>query len=155
MFVRLAFAIATHIDPDILIIDEALSVGDGVFSRRSFDRIMAFKKAGKTIFFCSHSLYQVEALCDHVLWVDGGRIRQAGAPAAVITEYGEFLRNESPVAAGSEMEAGSPEEQASTIAQTPSSALPRITDVRVLVDGITARAHRVMSGQSDVAVQVV
>jgi lipopolysaccharide transport system ATP-binding protein len=95
MFVRLAFSIATHIDPDILIIDEALSVGDGVFARRSFDRIMAFKKAGKTIFFCSHSLYQVEAMCDRVIWLDQGKIKSVGLPAKVITEYDEFLRMES------------------------------------------------------------
>ncbi|EQD78392.1 ABC-type polysaccharide/polyol phosphate transport system, ATPase component, partial [mine drainage metagenome] len=69
MMVRLAFSVATSVDPDILIIDEALSVGDGEFSRRSFDRIMTFKDQGKTILFCSHALYQVDALCNRVIWL--------------------------------------------------------------------------------------
>lgn len=73
MFMRLAFSVATSVDPDILIIDEALSVGDGEFARKSFDRIRSMKEAGKTILFCSHSLYQVEAFCDQVLWLDQGR----------------------------------------------------------------------------------
>ena len=64
MYVRLAFAIATSVEPDILIIDEALSVGDGSFARKSFDRIMALKDAGATIIFCSHSMYHIEAICD-------------------------------------------------------------------------------------------
>jgi lipopolysaccharide transport system ATP-binding protein len=160
MFVRLAFSIATHIDPDILIIDEALSVGDGAFSRRSFDRIMAFKKAGKTIFFCSHSLYQVEALCDYVIWVDEGHIRSAGEPAKVITEYGEFLRMESPLPPGTEMEAGGVDLDAADANGTPAervmhdSDLPRIKAVRVRVDGVEAKVHRVMSGVSDLVVEV-
>ncbi|MDR0780400.1 MAG: ABC transporter ATP-binding protein [Pseudomonadales bacterium] len=157
MFVRLAFSIATHIDPDILIIDEALSVGDGAFSRRSFDRIMAFKKAGKTIFFCSHSLYQVEALCDHVLWIDEGRIRSAGAPAPVITAYGEFLRMESALPPGAEMQANqsaNADEGAATGAAMRDGDLPRITAVRVAVDGHEAKTQRVMSGVSDVVIEI-
>jgi lipopolysaccharide transport system ATP-binding protein len=160
MFVRLAFSIATHIDPDILIIDEALSVGDGAFSRRSFDRIMAFKKAGKTIFFCSHSLYQVEALCDHVLWVDDGHIRSSGAPAEVITEYGEFLRMESPLPPGAEMGAAKTATPGDAEANEPAAQLMRDSDlpyfksVRVLVDGVEAKVHRAMSGVSDLVIEM-
>lgn len=91
MFVRLAFAVATSVDPDILIIDEALSVGDGAFARRSFDRIMGFKKAGKTIIFCSHSLYQVEAICTRVIWMHQGCLMMEGDPASVISAYNAFL----------------------------------------------------------------
>ncbi len=91
MFVRLAFSVATSVDPDILIIDEALSVGDGEFARKSFDRIMGMKKAGKTILFCSHSLYQVEAFCDQVLWLDQGQSVLFGNPQEVIQRYGQFL----------------------------------------------------------------
>jgi len=75
MYVRLAFSVATHVDPDILVIDEALSVGDGHFARKSFDRIMALKARGCTILFCSHSIYQLEALCQQALWLDQGQVK--------------------------------------------------------------------------------
>jgi len=91
MFVRLAFAVATCVEPDILIIDEALSVGDGAFARKSFDRIMQFREAKKTILFCSHSSYQVEKICDRVLWLDNGHIQMDGPPSQVLPAYNEFL----------------------------------------------------------------
>lgn len=91
MFMRLAFAVATCVEPDILLIDEALSVGDGAFARKSFDRIMHFKSTGRTILFCSHSLYQVEAICDRVIWIDRGLVRMDGDPAEVIAVYNSFL----------------------------------------------------------------
>ncbi len=91
MFVRLAFAVATSVEPDILIIDEALSVGDGAFSRKSFDRIMKLKDAGKTILFCSHSMYQVEALCSRAIWMEKGRIRMDGSAAEVTSAYATSL----------------------------------------------------------------
>jgi ABC-type polysaccharide/polyol phosphate transport system ATPase subunit len=75
MYVRLAFSVATSIDPDILVIDEALSVGDGEFARRSFDRIMALKDKGATILFCSHAMYHVQVLCNRALWMEHGRMR--------------------------------------------------------------------------------
>jgi lipopolysaccharide transport system ATP-binding protein len=91
MYVRLAFSIATSVDPDILVIDEALSVGDGSFARKSFDRIIALRDAGKTILFCSHSLYQVEAICDRVIWLDGGQVQVMGEPAKAIVAYNAML----------------------------------------------------------------
>jgi lipopolysaccharide transport system ATP-binding protein len=91
MFVRLAFSVATSVDPDILVVDEALSVGDGAFARKSFERIMTMKAAGKTILFCSHSLYQVEAICSRALWIEGGRLIEDGRPDAVIAHYQRFL----------------------------------------------------------------
>jgi len=151
MFVRLAFSIATHIDPDILIIDEALSVGDGVFARRSFDRIMEFKRAGKTIFFCSHSLYQVEALCDHVIWIDEGRIRQAGNPATVVTDYGQYLRMQSPLQDRPDLNSAAPETDGTVRHE---GDMPSITGIKVCVDGVEAKAHRLMSGKSELTVEV-
>jgi len=91
MYVRLAFSIATSVHPDILIIDEALSVGDGAFARKSFDRILAMRDQGVTIIFCSHSLFQVEALCTRAIWLDAGRVREIGPVAQVTSSYQEHL----------------------------------------------------------------
>jgi lipopolysaccharide transport system ATP-binding protein len=91
MYVRLAFSIATSVDPDILVIDEALSVGDGAFARKSFDRIMRLKEKGATILFCSHSIYQIEALCTKALWLDKGVVKLTGDPATVVAGYQAFL----------------------------------------------------------------
>lgn len=91
MYVRLAFSVATSVNPDILVIDEALSVGDGDFARRSFDRIMTMRDAGKTILFCSHALYQVEALCSRAIWLEAGEVVESGSPDVVVTNYQSFL----------------------------------------------------------------
>jgi len=158
MFVRLAFSIATHIDPEVLIIDEALSVGDGVFSRKSFDRIMDFKEAGKTILFCSHSMYQVEALCDRVIWLENGKIRKEGVPVDVISEYSELMRMAAPrkEPLGDPKEAIKPEPGYEVQKQTTDrAALPSITDVRVTVDGKENKVHKVISEESDLEVTVL
>ncbi|MGE4403679.1 MAG: ABC transporter ATP-binding protein [Desulfobulbus sp.] len=94
MYVRLAFSVAINVDPDILIIDEALSVGDGEFARKSFDRIMTLKNAGKTILFCSHSMYQVEAICNRAIWLEKGIVRSIGSPSNVIVAYNNYLDSE-------------------------------------------------------------
>lgn len=91
MFVRLAFSVAISVDPDILVIDEALSVGDGAFARKSFTRIMQMRDAGKTILFCSHSLFQVESLCTRALWIHQGQVVLDGESAQVVTAYQAFL----------------------------------------------------------------
>ncbi|NDG82262.1 MAG: ATP-binding cassette domain-containing protein [Betaproteobacteria bacterium] len=91
MQVRLAFAIATSVDADILIIDEALSVGDGAFRRKSFDRIMEIRKRGTSILFCSHVLFHIEAFCDRVLWLHRGKIQRLGALSEVILPYQDFI----------------------------------------------------------------
>lgn len=91
MYVRLGFSIATSVDPDVLIIDEALSVGDGAFAHKSFDRIVGMKNRGATVIFCSHSLFQVEAFCSRVLWLHEGRAMMIGEPAKVVCAYQEHL----------------------------------------------------------------
>lgn len=95
MFVRLAFAVATSLDPDVLVIDEALSVGDGAFARKSFDRVMQMRERGAAILFCSHSMYHIQALCDRALWLEGGRVRMYDKAALVTAAYETALVAES------------------------------------------------------------
>ncbi len=139
MFVRLAFSLATSVDPDILVIDEALAVGDGDFSRKSLDRIMALKEAGKTILFCSPALYQVQVLCDRALWLDHGKIAAIGKPADVVVAY-ETALNAAPV------------ENIDPAPSAPLSGSARITGVRVCVDGEEGLDLKAHSGQSVVTV---
>lgn len=95
MFVRLAFAMATATQPDILVIDEALSVGDGVFARKSFERIMALKEKGATLLFCSHSMFQVEQLCDRALWLHDGGVMFDGPSHLAVLEYDAWQARQS------------------------------------------------------------
>lgn len=92
MYIRLAFAVATSVDPDMLIIDEALSVGDQYFQKRCIDRIESFRRAGKTILFCSHNLYQIRLISDEVIWLKAGRIVEAGDVSRVVGAYENYLR---------------------------------------------------------------
>ena len=87
MIMRLGFSVAVHVDPDILIIDEVLGVGDQRFQAKCFDRIRQFKQAGKTLLFVSHGGDTVRQLCDHAIWLDHGKMLLAGTPAQVLEAY--------------------------------------------------------------------
>jgi ABC-type polysaccharide/polyol phosphate transport system ATPase subunit len=93
MYVRLAFSIATSVDPDILIIDEALSVGDAHFQKKCVNRMMQFKEQGKTMLFCTHSMYQIQELCDQVLWLDHGAMQRLDSATEVINAYNAHLES--------------------------------------------------------------
>ena len=87
MYVRLAFAVAVHVDPEILLVDEVLAVGDEPFQRKCLDRIKQFQSDGRTIVLVTHSLDQVRQLCDRVVLLDGGRVAVDGTPADAVRHF--------------------------------------------------------------------
>lgn len=89
MIMRLGFAVATDVDPDILIIDEILAVGDEAFQQKCLARMEGFRNSGTTILFVSHGLDDVRFLCNRVIWIDQGRIQCSGSPDEVIDAYRE------------------------------------------------------------------
>ncbi len=92
MFVRLAFSVITSIEPEVLIVDEALSVGDALFQKKSMDRMMRFRAEGKTLVFCSHNLYQVKELCDQAIWLANGVVKGIGDSASIVDDYQDSVR---------------------------------------------------------------
>jgi lipopolysaccharide transport system ATP-binding protein len=179
MYVRLAFSIATSANPDILVIDEALSVGDGAFAKKSFERIMQLKAQGTTVLFCSHSMYQVESFCDRAVWLDHGQVQMEGPASKVVAAYADSLREESSASksgaltsldsinslsstsselTGAESSSAASSSAVSEEASKPTTALAavvaRITQIEVSVDGQTGRELEAVSLQSDVSITV-
>lgn len=91
MYMRLAFAVAINVDADILLIDEILAVGDVAFQAKCFNRLREIKKAGTTIVIVSHSLAQIEQICDRSIWLHDGLIREEGAPRIVDPKYMAYM----------------------------------------------------------------
>lgn len=150
MFVRLAFSVAINVDPDILVIDEALSVGDGAFARKSFNRIMQMRDAGKTILFCSHSLFQVESLCTRAIWINQGRLMMDGEAAQVVAAYQGYLdKNGADSSADPEITGGSSLTEESSEPVHGSAHIKKIT---VTVDGEDSHGAVIMSEQSSIVV---
>lgn len=90
---RLGFSINLCLNPDIFIIDEALSVGDNAFSQKCMKKMNELKDTGKTIIFISHSLPQVRSFCDTALWVEGGKLREIGPCGEVCDHYADYVRD--------------------------------------------------------------
>ena len=91
MYMRLAFAVAVHLDPDVLLIDEVLAIGDEAFTRKCADRFAEFRRVGKTMLLVGHEAGAVERWCDEAVWLDHGVIRAAGAPHKVIDLYRQAM----------------------------------------------------------------
>ncbi|MFQ5741649.1 MAG: ABC transporter ATP-binding protein [Acidobacteriota bacterium] len=92
MYVRLGFAVATGFESNIVVIDEALAVGDQSFQKKCTDRILDFRERGKTILFCSHNLHQVKALCGRAIWLHRGEVRALGPASEVVGRYNDYCR---------------------------------------------------------------
>ena len=87
MYVRLGFAIAIHVDPDILVVDEVLSVGDSEFQKKSFDKFLEFKNLGKTIILVTHTMQVVRDICDTATWINQGTHVVTGDANSVVDRY--------------------------------------------------------------------
>lgn len=164
MFMRLAFSVATSVEPDILVIDEALSVGDGAFARKSFDRIMALKDRGATILFCSHAMYHVQALCSRAIWMENGKARMIDSAAQVTSAYETSLVMEttdhlhadsgaaSVVALGVSPDSlGLSDDHAARIVPSGTAVLSR---VEAFADGVGGRELAIHSGRTNLLLRV-
>jgi ABC-type polysaccharide/polyol phosphate transport system ATPase subunit len=87
MYMRLGFAVAIHVDPDVLLVDEVLAVGDEAFTHKCLDKFAEFKRRGRTVLLVTHSLDLVTRFCDQALWLDGGLVKMQGDPRRVIDAY--------------------------------------------------------------------
>ncbi len=87
MYVRLAFAVAAHLDPDILLVDEVLAVGDAEFQKKSLGKMSEVARGGRTVVFVSHNMTAIEGLCDRVIWLDGGRVKFVGGAREGVRRY--------------------------------------------------------------------
>lgn len=166
MFMRLAFSVATSVEPDILVIDEALSVGDGAFARKSFDRIMSLKDRGATILFCSHAMYHVQALCSRAIWMEGGRARMIDTAARVTSAYETSLVVESSgqqhatslLAEGASLSSA----EASSLTDPAHAPVVRVapdgtavlTGIEAFADGVAGRELAIHSGQTTLMLRV-
>ncbi len=93
MAARLAFAVATNVDPAVLVVDEALAVGDGAFQKKCVDRMVRFKSEGRTVLFCSHAMFLIAGFCERAIWLNQGRVEAAGPSREVIHAYEAYLRH--------------------------------------------------------------
>ncbi len=123
MYVRLAFAVAAHLDPEVLIIDEVLAVGDYEFQQRCMGRIEEFTNSGRTVVFVSHDLQSVTRLCDRVYWLDAGRVVDNGPSERIVAAYLKA------------MSGGGAEHTFQDLASAPGNEVVRLVSARVIDAG--------------------
>jgi len=126
MAARLAFAVATNVDPQVLVVDEALAVGDGAFQKKCVDRMVRFKEEGRTVLFCSHAMYLVAGFCERAIWLHQGKVAAEGPARTVIHAYEDYLRHRGKRRAEPHGEPG-----------VPAGQLARIQEIRVEPSGGT------------------
>lgn len=93
MVMRLAFSVASMVDPEIMIVDEILAVGDSAFQEKSKKKMMELMSGGTTVLFTSHSISQIKEMCDRVLWLDHGSVIDIGKPKEICDKYEEFIKS--------------------------------------------------------------
>ena len=128
MYVRLAFSVAAHLEPEIFVVDEVLAVGDARFQKKCVEKMEDVRKEGRTILFVSHNMPAVRNICRWALWLDGGRIRQTGSVAEVTEEY---LRQN--------LRAESPSDISAVIASLPPDPVLRLRGVEIRQEGQPCR----------------
>ena len=153
MYMRLGFAVAVHVDPDVLLIDEVLAVGDEGFSLKCLDKFAEFRRRGKTIVLVTHGLSLVERYCDEAVWVDAGSVRGHGDPRHVVHAYTtDVAKGEEHALASADrkaqaaVSAGAADDAAETVAGQPEAAREEATDGNPPVDMFRAAQGRWGSG---------
>ncbi len=142
MGLRLGFAVAVAVDPEVMIIDEVFAVGDMYFQKKCVDKIYEFKKHNKTILFCSHSLYDVRQLCDEAIWLNQGECMAIGESVMVTNEYSAFQRHhigEEDVTNDIPM---------SPLAEGGARELPHVVDARIYRMGTDEECYQITTGDS-------
>jgi ABC-type polysaccharide/polyol phosphate transport system ATPase subunit len=145
MAARLAFSVAMATDPDLLIIDEILSVGDMNFQKKCFDRVWDFKRRGKSMFFCSHGLYQVRQICERAIWLRKGKMELLADAITVTNEYATYENNL--------LQGGDPSPYANAPKPAAAEDHPRILGAEILDPRTGERRHQFSPGD-DVAIRV-
>ena len=141
MYMRLGFAVAIHVDPDVLLVDEVLAVGDEGFTHKCLDKFAEFKRRGKTILLVTHSLGLVERFCDEALWLDGGQMKAMGDPKRVVGAYitDVEVQEEEQLATGDakaqEVVAISPDDPAAVLPDNPIEAASAPADMFRATEG--------------------
>ncbi len=131
MVMRLGFAIAIQVDPDVLLIDEALSVGDGYFQKKCMVHLTDYVARGGTLLICSHAMYYISAFCRRTLWMKDGTIEMLGPTAAVVPRYETFLDGKSERI-----------DEAKQVVEATEASPARLTDVRLLTGPTYRRGER-------------
>jgi lipopolysaccharide transport system ATP-binding protein len=145
MKARLGFSVAIATDPELLIIDEILSVGDMNFQKKCFDKVWSFKQRGKSMFFCSHSLYHVRQICDRAIWLRNGRMQMIADAVTITNEYATFENNL--------LEGGDPSPFADVPQSKPDSNHPTVLGAQIL-DATTGKERNVFSPGDSAVIRV-